>query len=62
MKGIELEANRDNSIIASGHSYQSSEPGITITMNGIFEKKYRKAVHEKMILFICQNLWALGTY
>ncbi len=34
MEGIKSEAIKDNSIIASGHSYQSHEPGITLTLNG----------------------------
>lgn len=42
MKGIRSESDKDQSILASGHSYQSAEPGITITMNGIFEKKIDK--------------------
>ncbi len=42
MKGIKSEAIKDGSTIVSGHSYQSKEPGITITMNGIFEKQISK--------------------
>mgnify|MGYP001962302884 FL=1 len=42
MKGIKSEAIKDDSVIVSGHSYQSKEPGITITMNGIFEKQISK--------------------
>ena len=42
MKGIQSESNKDKSIIASGHSYQSSEPGITITMNGAVEEELSK--------------------
>lgn len=42
MKGVQLEASKENSVIASGHSYQSNDPGITITMNGIYEKKISK--------------------
>jgi len=42
MKGIKSEAAKDDSIIVSGHSYQSKEPGITITMNGVFEKQISK--------------------
>ncbi len=43
MKGIKSEAIKDGSIIASGHSYQSKEPGITITMNGSYEKQITKS-------------------
>ena len=42
MRGIQSEANKDKSIVASGHSFQSSEAGITITMNGIVEEKLSK--------------------
>ncbi len=42
MKGIKSEAIKDDSVIVSGHSYQSKEPGITITMNGIFKKQVSK--------------------
>jgi len=42
MKGIKLESIKDDSVIVSGHSYQSKEPGITITMNGVFEKQISK--------------------
>ena len=42
MKGIKSESIKDDSVIISGHSYQSKEPGITITMNGIFEKQISK--------------------
>ncbi len=42
MKGIKSESIKDDSVIVSGHSYLSKEPGITITMNGILEKKISK--------------------
>jgi selenide,water dikinase len=42
MKGIKSESVKDDSVIVSGHSYQSKEPGITITMNGVFEKQISK--------------------
>ena len=34
MKGILKESKKYNSVIASGHTYQSIEPSIAITMNG----------------------------
>ena len=34
MRGIQNEVVRDDVILASGHSYQTEEPAITITMNG----------------------------
>jgi len=42
MKGIKSESIKDDSVIVSGHSYQSKEPGITITMNGVFKKQISK--------------------
>ena len=35
MQGINSESEIDKSIFASGHTYTSEEPGITINMNGI---------------------------
>ncbi len=35
MQGITNESKKDGSIFASGHTYTSDEPGITINMNGI---------------------------
>ena len=34
MEGIKFEADKNNCVISSGHSYQSQEPGITLTLNG----------------------------
>ena len=34
MEGIKSEANKDECLISSGHSYQSRESGITLTLNG----------------------------
>ena len=44
MRGIQKEAARDGAIIASGHSYQTDEPAITITMNGIVSHKSNKSL------------------
>jgi len=57
MKGIKSEANKDKSIIASGHSFQSSEPGITITMNGTIEEKLSKnQAQESDLIYISKPL------
>ncbi len=34
MEGIKSEADKDECLISSGHSYQSKESGITLTLNG----------------------------
>ncbi len=34
MEGIKSEADKDECLISSGHSYQSRESGITLTLNG----------------------------
>ncbi len=34
MEGIKYEADKYGCVISSGHSYQSQEPGITLTLNG----------------------------
>jgi len=47
MKGIKSESNKNGSLIAAGHSYQSQEPGITITMNGLLKYKSKKSYAKK---------------
>ena len=57
MKGIKSEAIKDGSIIASGHSYQSKEPGITITMNGSYEKQITKSqAKENELIYLSKPL------
>ncbi len=57
MKGIKSEALKDGSIIASGHSYQSKEPGITITMNGSYEKQITKSqAQENELIYLSKPL------
>jgi len=43
MEGILSESKKDGSIFASGHTYTSDEPGITINMNGLDFKNQSKA-------------------
>ena len=48
---------KDGSIIASGHSYQSKEPGITITMNGSYEKQITKSqAQESELIYLSKPL------
>ncbi len=57
MKGVKSEAIKDGSIIASGHSYQSKEPGITITMNGSYEKQITKSqAQESELIYLSKPL------
>ena len=42
MEGIKFEADKNDCIISSGHSYQSHEPGITLTLNGEIEGNVSK--------------------
>jgi selenide,water dikinase len=51
MRGIQKEATRDGAIIASGHSYQTKEPAITVTMNGNKIEKSNKflAIEDNLI-------------
>lgn len=57
MKGIKDTAKIDDSIIISGHSYQSYEPGITICMNGIIEHKSKKSLaKENDLIYLSKPL------
>ena len=38
-----MKLTRDGAILASGHSYQTDEPAITITMNGSVSQKSNKS-------------------
>ena len=42
MEGIKFEAEKNDCVISSGHSYQSQEPGITLTLNGEIESNVSK--------------------
>ena len=44
MGGIQNEVTKDGALLASGHSYQTEEPAITITMNGSLNKKANKSL------------------
>ena len=42
MRGIQIEASKDGAFLAAGHSYQTVEPSVTITMNGSIKTKSKK--------------------
>ena len=42
MAGIKFEADKNDCVISSGHSYQSQEAGITLTLNGEIESNVSK--------------------
>ena len=42
MEGIKFEADKSDCVISSGHSYQSKEPGITLTLNGEIKSNVSK--------------------
>ena len=42
MRGVQNEFTNDGALLASGHSYQTEEPAITITMNGSINWKSNK--------------------
>ena len=44
MRGIQNEVTKDGALLASGHSYQTEEPAITITMNGSISQKSNKSL------------------
>ena len=44
MRGIQNEIEKDEALLASGHSYQTEEPAITVTMNGNKIEKSNKSL------------------
>ena len=42
MDGIQIEASKDEAYLVAGHSYQTEEPAVTITMNGRIKHKSKK--------------------
>ena len=59
MRGIQSEATRDGAILASGHSYQTEEPSITITMNGSISQKSNKSLAaEGNLIYLSKPLGA----
>ena len=59
MDGIRSEADKDKCIITSGHSYQSREPGITLTLNGEIESRASKnSAREGDLIYLSKPLGA----
>ena len=57
MRGIQNEVVRDDVILASGHSYQTEEPAITITMNGNkIEKSNKYMAVEGNLIYLSKPL------
>ena len=49
MRGIQIEASKDEAYLAAGHSYQTEEPAVTITMNGRVKQKSKKYLANEVI-------------
>ena len=47
MRGVQIKASKDDAYLAAGHSYQTEEPAVTITMNGSIKQKSKKYLANK---------------
>jgi selenide,water dikinase len=57
MEGVKSQANKDNAIIASGHTFQTHEPGITINMNGQFDlQSHKDMAQENDLIYLSKPL------
>ena len=57
MEGIKSESMKDKAIIASGHTYQTHEPGITLNMNGQFDLQSNKDMaQENDLIYLSKPL------
>ena len=57
MEGIQEASKIDHSILTSGHSFQTTEPGITIQMNGILENHLEKSqAKENDLIYLSKPL------
>ena len=57
MRGIQIEASKDDAYLAAGHSYQTEEPAVTITMNGIIKQKSKKYLaNEGNLIYLSKPL------
>ncbi len=57
MEGIKSEANKDECLISSGHSYQSRESGITLTLNGeIKSNSSKNSAREGDLIYLSKPL------
>ena len=57
MEGVKSQANKDNAIIASGHTFQTHEPGITLNMNGQFDlQSHKYMAQENDLIYLSKPL------
>ncbi len=57
MRGIQIEASKDGAYLAAGHSYQTEEPAVTITMNGSIKQKSKKYLaNEGNLIYLSKPL------
>ena len=57
MEGIKSESIKDKAIIASGHTYQTHEPGITLNMNGQFDlQSHKDMAQENDLIYLSKPL------
>ena len=56
MRGIQNEVNRDDASLASGHSYQTEEPAVTITMNGSIKQKSKYLANKGNLIYLSKPL------
>ena len=57
MEGIKSESMKDKAIIASGHTYQTHEPGITLNMNGQFDlQSHKDMAQENDLIYLSKPL------
>lgn len=57
MEGLKSQANKDNAIIASGHTFQTHEPGITLNMNGQFDlQSHKNMAQENDLIYLSKPL------
>ena len=57
MRGIQIEASKDDAYLAAGHSYQTEEPAVTITMNGSIKQQSKKYLaNEGNLIYLSKPL------
>ena len=57
MEGIKSESIKDKAFIASGHTYQTHEPGITLNMNGQFDlQSHKDMAQENDLIYLSKPL------
>ena len=57
MEGIKSQSIKDKSSIASGHTFQTHEPGITLNMNGQFDlQSHKNMAQENDLIYLSKPL------